>query len=770
MNFTKTCRRWTVRGALGLALAAGAAASAQAFCPTANTQFQAYQADINGDGVADTLFVPVPTVILVPLGDGLVPLVVEEGLPAFNHLSSSSPALVGGVPANAVPVAYTAELMPGDANACGVLILRGNGVGLPTLVASSSPTGAGAPTLIQVLSAAAGASRKISYRYDERNRLLATAFGDGSPGITRRYTADGLLASITSGGSNGSTWTYGYNNRRLLTQESLVLGAAHARFARSYDSHGNLAQLTYPDGATVAYAPNALGLATQVSGHASDVTWAPNGALAGFTYANGIVHSVTQNVRGLTAQASDRGVTEDNYSYDEEANILAISDGMPGGIATRHMAYDGLDRLVIADSGGVWGQGRYGYDPLGNLRTSHVGSRHTTHVFDGANRLAQLVSNGVATNYGYDAQGNVTGKGNAQFLFDLGNRLIASGTSSYAYDGLGRRTVQNGTDGRQRVQMYSQDGQLLYGVHKPAGGAASSMRYVYLDGKVIAEVDSTVSGGVRYLHTDGLGSPVARTDATGALVDRTRYEPYGATAAGSVPGTGADNVGFTGHANDPDTGLVYMQQRYFDPVAARFLSVDPVTTDADSGSGFNRFNYANNNPYRYIDPDGRMVGILSPAGQAAMKVGSALLAKKIAKEAAAAAAGVAGGSAIVSVNNASDGEKNAPAPPATAAGAPAAGEEANSGDKPAGVPDNWRQEPTKADGGRQWVNPDSPGDRVRVMPGNPDSPNPGQREPYVRDVRNGNRWLDVNGNRVEGKTGRNSPDTHIPVKDYVFRP
>ena len=95
---------------------------------------------------------------------------------------------------------------------------------------------------------------------------------------------------------------------------------------------------------------------------------------------------------------------------------------------------------------------------------------------------------------------------------------------------------------------------------------------------------------------------------------------------------------------------------------------------------------------------------------------------------------------------------------------------ADSADKPAGVPDNWREEPTKGDGGRQWVNPDNPGDRVRVAPGNPDSPNPGQREPYVRDVRNGNQWLDVSGNRVEGKTGRNSPDTHVPVKDYVFRP
>lgn len=48
-----------------------------------------------------------------------------------------------------------------------------------------------------------------------------------------------------------------------------------------------------------------------------------------------------------------------------------------------------------------------------------------------------------------------------------------------------------------------------------------------------------------------------------------------------------------------------MQQRYYDPVAGRFLSVDPVTTDAKTGGQFNRYAYADNNPYKYIDPDGR---------------------------------------------------------------------------------------------------------------------------------------------------------------------
>ncbi len=46
--------------------------------------------------------------------------------------------------------------------------------------------------------------------------------------------------------------------------------------------------------------------------------------------------------------------------------------------------------------------------------------------------------------------------------------------------------------------------------------------------------------------------------------------------------------------------------RYYDPVAGRFLSTDPVLTDQNSAAHFNRYTYALNNPYKYVDPDGRM--------------------------------------------------------------------------------------------------------------------------------------------------------------------
>jgi RHS repeat-associated protein len=149
----------------------------------------------------------------------------------------------------------------------------------------------------------------------------------------------------------------------------------------------------------------------------------------------------------------------------------------------------------------------------------------------------------------------------------------------------------------------------------------------------VAVAVSAASGDtVTYIHTDGLGSPIARSDATGHLISRTRYEPYGLTAAGAVP-----TIGFAGHVNDADTGLVYMQQRYYDPVAGRFLSIDPVTTDANTGGSFNRYAYASNRPYKYVDPDGRSI------------VDVAFLAVDLYRLGSAVAAGEGVGAALVDV-------------------------------------------------------------------------------------------------------------------------
>lgn len=108
---------------------------------------------------------------------------------------------------------------------------------------------------------------------------------------------------------------------------------------------------------------------------------------------------------------------------------------------------------------------------------------------------------------------------------------------------------------------------------------------------------------VRYIHTDALGTPVAKTDANRNVIERSEYEPYGLLLNRPID----DGPGYTGHVQDATTGLTYMQQRYYDPTLGRFLSVDPMAADTVSGWNFNRYNYAANNPYKFTDPDGRAI-------------------------------------------------------------------------------------------------------------------------------------------------------------------
>lgn len=108
---------------------------------------------------------------------------------------------------------------------------------------------------------------------------------------------------------------------------------------------------------------------------------------------------------------------------------------------------------------------------------------------------------------------------------------------------------------------------------------------------------------VRYIHTDALGSVVAVTDANRNVIERREYEPYGYQLSPVVQ----DGPGYTGHVQDAMTGLVYMQERYYDPTIARFISADPDPVKTDTAWNFNRYAYAANNPYKYVDPDGRAV-------------------------------------------------------------------------------------------------------------------------------------------------------------------
>lgn len=110
---------------------------------------------------------------------------------------------------------------------------------------------------------------------------------------------------------------------------------------------------------------------------------------------------------------------------------------------------------------------------------------------------------------------------------------------------------------------------------------------------------------VTFYHNDILGSPVAATDENGNLLWRQQYRPYGSKPDDESSPQG-NRIDYTGHRIDNDLGLVYAGARYYDPEIGRFMSTDPMGFQMASVHSFNKYAYANNNPYRYRDPDGNI--------------------------------------------------------------------------------------------------------------------------------------------------------------------
>lgn len=109
---------------------------------------------------------------------------------------------------------------------------------------------------------------------------------------------------------------------------------------------------------------------------------------------------------------------------------------------------------------------------------------------------------------------------------------------------------------------------------------------------------------ITYFHNDAAGTALAATDTAGKLVWRESYRPYGERLQ-NQPAAAGNKVWFHGKPVDEDTGLSYFGARYYDPVVGRFMGVDPVGFREGSLHSFNRYTYGNNNPYRFLDPDGR---------------------------------------------------------------------------------------------------------------------------------------------------------------------
>ena len=216
------------------------------------------------------------------------------------------------------------------------------------------------------------------------------------------------------------------------------------------------------------------------------------------------------------------------------------------------------------------------------------------YAYDAANRLISV--NGQA--YTWDNNGNLLSDGLRSYSYDHANRLtqVVSGTltTEFTYNGVGDRVAKT-VDGATTDYVLDPAAGLTQVVQETTGGQATSYLYGH---DLLAQYDS---GTWAYHVNDGLGSVRQLADPQGEVVQGYSFSPFGVPLGES----GGEPYGYTGEQWDASTGLVFLRARYYQPEVGRFINRDPFLGHMARPQTLNAFVYVTNNPLRWVDPSGR---------------------------------------------------------------------------------------------------------------------------------------------------------------------
>ncbi|MBI4092754.1 MAG: RHS repeat-associated core domain-containing protein, partial [Candidatus Kerfeldbacteria bacterium] len=233
------------------------------------------------------------------------------------------------------------------------------------------------------------------------------------------------------------------------------------------------------------------------------------------------------------------------------------------------------------------------------------------------NQLNEYISVGGTARV-YDANGNLKDDGTRTYVYDAYNRLVKvidkSNTAllaRYRYDTQNRRVLRDvqGLNGLTEYVHYIYDG---WNVIEERNGSDNLVAQ-YVDGPMpdqhlqmkrdLNANSSFDSNETFFYHQNPLESVEAVTDANGAIAERHDYDVYGSDSV-SVTTTNGNPYRYTGQRFDPESGLLYYKNRYYEPGTGRFLQRDPEGIWQDGVNFGNGYAYVGNNAVNFVDPTG----------------------------------------------------------------------------------------------------------------------------------------------------------------------
>ena len=293
-----------------------------------------------------------------------------------------------------------------------------------------------------------------------------------------------------------------------------------------------------------------------------------------------------------------------------------------------------LNRLIREDNKDIGTTILFTYDNAGNITerckydyTTKSGEEleelkceHYSYDYEG-DRLVNY--NGKT--FEYNSLGNPIGE---DIKWEYGTRLVKWYGTEFTYDGLGRRTSKT-KDGKIITFTYDSDGRLI----KQSNG----LEFIYDYSGVVGV---KYNNATYFYRRDAQGNIIAILDSNGEVVVRYYYDAWGNNAVTDKDGNDVeDGIGklnpfrYRGYYYDTETGLYYLQTRYYDPELGRFISQDSIEyADPETINGLNLYAYCGNNPVMNVDPSGTwswkkfwgwvVTGFVAVVAVAAIVVGS----------------------------------------------------------------------------------------------------------------------------------------------------
>ena len=459
------------------------------------------------------------------------------------------------------------------------------------------------------ISAITGETGKIAEMIYNKQGLVTKAVDYSSGEISYYYyTFDGSLESEYRTSSDGSLTHYIVTDSNGNTVEKTSVNGQTKTITTGTDKDGK--SFVSNDGVTNE-------TSTDDFGRVSTVTTKQNKSDTVFTkqysYYHGSESNATTNmVGGISYKLSSDKVLGYSYNYNDTGNVENVYEN---GKKVAVYTYDELNQLVwYADTR----TGRYiriVYDNYGNIQKMESYSLGTnwapvklletrTYSYDDTNwkdKLTEFDGDSIT----YDKNGNpLTYRDDMIFEWENGRILKNINTSDKAiqmsYDSNGMRT-QKSVDGVKTNYYYDSSNNLF------ALTQGSDTLFFYYDNS--GEVMSVSCNGTMYYYIKDLQGDITEiVDKDGKAVAEYAYDAWGNML---TENNGTLTVGklnpfrYRSYVYDEETGLYYLQSRYYDPLTGRFLNAD-VYCDTESGTPLstNMFAYCENNAINNVDYSG----------------------------------------------------------------------------------------------------------------------------------------------------------------------